>query len=304
MTETPDTAEPSGTENELVRSESFPVEGPVELDLGITLGKIDIRLTERTEAVVELRHDASEQVPWAEGVTNLLSWVSDRFGADLRGSATDAVQQSRIEKTGARIVVRAPDALPLHKIPLAVRVYAPSGSQLKVRAGAAEVTSTGTAGRADVVSGSGDVALDKVDGPASVRTGSGDIRVGGALAGLQVKTGGGNVEASELTGSGSMVTGTGDVWLGAVSGDVMVRSGSGDVAIADASSGTLELQTGSGEIRVGVHSGVAAEITLSSSAGRVSSELEMADQKPEGEVPLRVQARTGLGNAVVTRSAL
>jgi hypothetical protein len=35
----------------------------------------------------------------------------------------------------------------------------------------------------------------------------------------------------------------------------------------------------------------------------VSSELDVADNAPEGGVKLKVRARTGSGNAVVTRAA-
>jgi DUF4097 and DUF4098 domain-containing protein YvlB len=136
-----------------------------------------------------------------------------------------------------------------------------------------------------------------------VRTGSGGIKLGPTLSGLQLRSGSGDVEASSLSGSATLATGTGDVWLGAVAGDVMVRSGSGDLSVADAASGSLELITGSGEVRIGVRSGTAAEIELSSSAGKVTSELDVADSAPEGGVALKVRARTGSGNAVVTPAA-
>ncbi|HET6501379.1 MAG TPA: DUF4097 family beta strand repeat-containing protein [Amycolatopsis sp.] len=301
------------TDEDLVRSQTFPVEGPVELDLNITLGRIEVHLDADAadEALVEVRHDPSVQEPWAQSVTSVLNWVNERFGdqwggqwsSELRGTPAEAVDQTRVEQRGKRLVVRAPKALPLRGVPLSVTVRAPAGSHLTVRGGSAEVTVTGTAGRVDIMTGSGEVKLDRADGAATVRTGSGAVRLGPALAGLQLRTGSGDVEASSLSGSATLATGTGDIWLGATAGAVLARSGSGDVSVADAASGSLELVTGSGEIRVGVRPGVAAEIDLSSAAGKVSSELDVSLEPPEGEIPLQVRARTGSGTAVVTHAA-
>lgn len=302
-----DTDRPVGESTGTARTQEFDADGPLELDVGVTIGRVELVLDRVSGASVELRHDAGEQPPWVSGVSNLLSWVGERFGdqlgVDPSGSAAEAVQQSRIEKTGNRLVVRAPKAWQLRNVPLSVKVHAPSGSHVEVRAGAADVTVTGSAGRADILTGSGQVVLERADGSAIVRTGTGGVKLGPTLAGLQLRTGSGSVEASSVAGSATLATGTGDVWLGAVAGEVMARTGSGDLSVADAASGSLELITGSGEVRVGIRGGVAAEVELASAAGRVSSELKVSDVPPEAGVALRVRARTGTGNAVVTRAA-
>ncbi|OZM74400.1 hypothetical protein CFN78_04550 [Amycolatopsis antarctica] len=293
-----------------VRTRSFPVTGPLDLDIGVTVGSVEVRLASAddgdgpSDAQVELRTADSGQALWADGMSSVLDWVSERFGdqlgSELRGRPADAIEQSRVELTGGRLVVRGPKALPLRNVPLAVTVHAPAGSRLEIRAGAAEVTVTGTSGRADVTTGGGDVALDAAEGPVTVRTGSGSIRLASSPSGLQARTGSGDVEIGSQSGSATLGTGTGAVWLGTVAGEVMVRSGSGDLTVAEATSGSIELITGSGGIRVGVGAGVAAKVELSSGAGRVSSELDVADTAPAGPVGVRIRARTGSGDAVVT----
>ncbi|MEU7784960.1 DUF4097 family beta strand repeat-containing protein [Amycolatopsis sp. NPDC049159] len=293
--------------DELVRVDDFEAEGPLELDVSVTIGRVEVVLDGDSGARVELRHDQGEQQPWVAGVNNLLSWVGERFGdqlgVDPASSPAEAVRQSRIEKLGNRLVVQAPKAWQLRNVALSVKVHAPAGSHVEVRAGAADVTVTGSAGRVDLLTGSGEVKLDRADGSATIRTGSGGITLGPTLAGLQLRSGSGHVEASSVAGSATLATGTGNVWLGAVSGEVMARTGSGDLSVADAASGSLDLITGSGEVRIGIRGGTAAEIDLTSSGGRVSSELEVLEAAPEGDVKLRVRARTGSGNAVVTRAA-
>jgi hypothetical protein len=293
--------------DELVRADEFETDGPLELDVSVTIGRVEVVLEGDSGARVELRHDQGEQQPWVAGVNSLLSWVGERFGdqlgVDPAASPAEAVRQSRIEKLGNRLVVQAPKAWQLRNAALAVKVHAPAGSHVEVRAGAADVTVTGSAGRVDLLTGSGEVKLDRADGSATIRTGSGAVKLGPTLGGLQLRSGSGHVEASSIAGSATLATGTGDVWLGAVSGEVMARTGSGDLSVADAGSGTLDLITGSGEVRIGIRGGTAAEVDLTSSAGRVSSELDVADAAPEGGVKLKVRARTGTGNAVVTRAA-
>ncbi|MFJ7215483.1 DUF4097 family beta strand repeat-containing protein [Amycolatopsis sp. NPDC098790] len=303
--ETTPASEPN---DELVRIDEFETEGPLDLDVGVTIGRVEIVLEGESGARVELRHDQGEQQPWVTGVNSLLSWVGERFGDQLGvdpsgTNPAEAVRQSRIEKLGNRLVVQAPKAWQLRNVALSVVVRAPAGSHVDVRAGAADVTVTGSAGRVDLLTGSGEIKLDRADGSATVRTGSGAIKLGPTLGGLQLRSGSGHVEASSIAGSATLATGTGDVWLGAVSGEVMARTGSGDLSVADAASGSLDLITGSGEVRIGIRGGTAAEVELTSSGGRVSSELDVAESAPDGGVQLKVRARTGSGNAVVTRAA-
>jgi len=293
------------SEESLVRTQNFPTSGPVEVDVSVTTGTVEIQLTEElTDSVVQLRHDSSAQPPWMEGVTNLLSWVGEQFGGPLGESAApaEAVRQARVEQVGNRLVAHAPTGLPLRHVPLAVTVQVPAGSSVEVSAGAADVTLTGSAGRVDLSTGTGDVRLETATGSVAVRTGSGAVQLGDSQSGAKLRTGSGQIRAATLNGSATLVTGTGDVWLGTVSGDVLVRTGSGDLSIARAEGGSLELVSGSGQIRVGIGPGVAAEVELSSGSGKVSSELAVSGTAPGGEVPLSVRARTGSGDAVVTRS--
>ncbi|MGY6654691.1 DUF4097 family beta strand repeat-containing protein [Amycolatopsis sp. TRM77291] len=300
------TEESNPAGEETVRVEDFEAEGPIEIDVSVGIGRVTIELDGESGVHAEVRRDGGEQQPWVDGMTSLLSWVGERFGDQLGGSpvgsAGDAVAQTRIEKVGNRLVVQAPKAWQLKNVPLAVTVRAPAGSHLEVRAGAADVTVTGSAGRADLLTGAGKIGLERADGSAIVRTGTGDIKLGPTLSGLQLRTGSGSVEAASVSGSATLATGTGDVWLGEVAGEVLARTGSGSLSVADAASGTLELTTGSGEVRVGIRGGVQAEIDLSSTTGSVSSELEVAETAP-AEVSLKVRARTGTGDAVVTSAA-
>ncbi|MGH3949149.1 MAG: DUF4097 family beta strand repeat-containing protein [Pseudonocardiaceae bacterium] len=296
---------------DFVRAQDFTTDGPIELDLALGAGQIDVHLSDSDSDAadtvhVELRHDPNAGSPWTQGMSSMLNWVNDQFGdqlgTDLRGSASDAVAETAIDMVGNRLVVRAPKALPLRHIPLALTVNAPTGSHLSIKTSSAGVTVHGTADRADVATASGEIELGPTQGSVTARSGSGRITLGPVPGTLQVRTSSGDVRATTVSGSATVATGTSSVWVGGADGDVLARTGSGDVTVADAGAGAVELLTGSGEIRVGVRAGVPAEVDLSSGSGTVSSELDVSETPPDGEVPLHIRARTGSGRAVITRA--
>ncbi|ALG12903.1 DUF4097 family beta strand repeat-containing protein [Kibdelosporangium phytohabitans] len=277
-----------------VREQNFEADGPQDIEVTITSGAVDLLLTDEPGVSVRVRHRPDAAAPWAEGLSQLMNLFSSG------GISSDnAIEQTHVEQSDNRLVVRTPDWL--RNVPLGVTVRAPSGSNIDVRSGSGDVLVTGSAGRLSVRTGSGEVKVDRADGAATVVTGTGAVRLGPMLGGLQARTGSGDVEVSSVGGvSAALITGSGDVWLGAVSTDVNARTGTGDLTVADAAKGKIELNTGSGEIRVGVRQGTRAEVDLVSDTGQARSELDLRNSPPsEGDVPLRVRGRTRSGTAVV-----
>lgn len=292
----------SAQADDLVRTESFDVDGPLDIDVSLATGRITIMLVDEPGASVEIRHDPDAGNAWMQGFTNILNWVQEQFGGGehtVDDLPAVAVREARVDLIDRRLVVHAPKR-ELRSVPLAVTVRASSGSSLDLRNASADVTVTGAADRVRVHSGSGDVSLDRADGPAEIHTGSGALRLGPMLGGLNARSGSGEIEVSSVGGQTTVITGTGDVWLGAVQASISARTGSGDLTVADAASGDLELVTGSGDIRVGVRSGTSAQIDLVSGSGQARSELDVSDRPPAGGPQLRLRGRTNSGNAVVT----
>ncbi|MBA8925720.1 hypothetical protein BC739_002919 [Kutzneria viridogrisea] len=283
------------------RREDFEANGPIEIDIAIGTGRIEIQLVDEPGVRVEVRHAPESDDQWVPGLSGLLNWVSGQFGGGPQdNSPEETVRQTRIDLTGNRLVVRTPKPLPMRGMPLSVVVKAPSGSHVETKSGSASLAVTGSAGRVNVTSGTGDISVDRADGAASVQSASASVRLGPMLGGVRVKTGSGDLEVSSVGGPSLLFTGTGDIWLGAVQSDVTVRTGSGDVTVADAACGRIEVVTGSGELRVAVRSGVKAQVDLVSYSGRAYSELALSDTPPPGEPSLFVRGRTGSGTAVIT----
>jgi hypothetical protein len=299
----------------LVRQQSWPVDGPAELELATDVGRVRVHLEDLPsggggELRVEVRHDPSANNTWTQGISGLINWLGNAtgggFGGDPEQLAVDAVSAAEISwsESGRRLVVRSSQELPLRVVPLAITVWAPTRSRLAVRVGAGDVRASGRAGWAGVRTGSGNATLDGVEGDADVTTGSGAIDLGPVTGRARLRTGSGGIRVATTGGPTEIKTGSGDIVLGEVNGDVRVRSGSGDVTVSDARSGDLQITTGSGAVRIGVHPGVGAELDLVSGSGKARSELDVAGVAPQKPAAVAVRGRTGSGDVLVARAAV
>lgn len=294
----------------IIRKQDFECVGPVDVSVELDSGRLDVKLAEGTAGLggvaVQVRADPTRQLSWTAGITGLLSWLGEQSTGTPPGElAAEAVSRTMIDFTGQRLTVRSPRDFPLRTVPLTIQVTVPPSSSITARSGSADITVDGVADRLDASTGSGQVRAQPRTCETDVRTGSGDVRLGSVLGRLRVRTGSGKVDVISIEsaadgGRGTVHTGSGDVRLGAVTHDVSARSGSGDLTVVDASAGGLELTTGSGQLRIGIHAGVRAELDIRSGSGHARSDLPVGGPPPEGDVPLRVRARTGSGDALVT----
>ncbi|MGH3793909.1 MAG: DUF4097 family beta strand repeat-containing protein [Pseudonocardiaceae bacterium] len=309
--------EQDDTDVTVVRQQDFDCAGPVELCVELGNGRLDVRLIEPTEAAatvgVQIRPDPTGRPPWNAGVAGLLTWLGEQAGAATSGDlAAEAVRHTLIDCTGQRLTVRTPQDAPLRSVALTIQLTAPAGSALLARSGSADVLVDGVAGRLDASTGAGQVRAQQCTGGVDIRTGAGDVRLGSVLGTLRVRTGSGAVDVisigndiSDVSAAGAdsaanVQTGSGNVRFGAVRRDVTARSGSGDLVVVDASAGRLELTSGSGQLRVGIQAGVLAEVDISSGSGEARSDLPVGEPPTDGDVGLRVRARTGSGDALIT----
>jgi hypothetical protein len=300
-TDSTDTPEGGTPEPEQIRTERFAAEEPVSLDITVATGRLTVQLRDEPGVEVEVRDDPAAAGPWPAPLFELLGWVGQQFNLPVGPETSDeAIDQTRIDFTLGRLVVRTPGGLTAKSAPLAVTVRAPAGSRVQVRTGSARTRITGTAGRINVASGGGDITVDGSDGDVEIVTGSGAVTLGEVRGALKARSGTGSIEVAGVGGSANLFTGSGDVRLGAVQDNVVVRTGSGDLTVAEAVNGRIALVTGSGDIRIGVRAGCAALVDLASGSGRTHSELTFSRKPPEARATLRLYGRTRSGNAVVT----
>ncbi|MFI6389957.1 DUF4097 family beta strand repeat-containing protein [Nonomuraea sp. NPDC050540] len=199
---------------------------------------------------------------------------------------------TEVEYSGGHLKVRTP-----RQGAVTVEIQLPEGSGLEIDLSAGQVRSHGRLGETrihsahggiqldqtaglDVESGSGDVCVAAVEGPAVITMRNGDLCLGEAAGGLRVTTTRGRIEVERAHA------------------DVEVTTGEGDVRIGEVARGSVTL-VASGQVEVGVRRGSAARLSLDSTYGAVRNLLEAW---PPPEESVEIHASATFGDVVVQRS--
>lgn len=223
------------------------------------------------------------------------------------------------------LTIRAPETHGGRSPSVVVRVRLPEGSDVDVTVGSADTRANCRLGDVSVQGGSGDVRLSDT-GQLSVQLGSGDIAAGHVGGRTDIKSGSGDVNIREIgvpgdtDTAGRVNTASGDCMIGeahaelqltTASGDVRVdrahrsvegKTASGDVFIAVAMSEVISWNTASGDIWIGVPTGTAALLDVSSLTGDVSSGLDGGDAPTESEQRVEIHARSVSGDVHIARA--
>jgi DUF4097 and DUF4098 domain-containing protein YvlB len=184
---------------------------------------------------------------------------------------------------------------------LDIQVFLPTGSELAVRTGSADVITRGAVGTAQVKTGSGDVDLEECYEDVQVKSGSGDVRVGEAQAAVAVSTGSGDVEIGRNRGPAVVKTGSGDVRFREATTEVSVMTGSGDLMIDTAREGRFHAKGASGSIHVGIPAGLPVWTDITTLSGRIHSDVEGAGEPVAGSPHVELRASTVSGDVVLTQ---
>jgi hypothetical protein len=286
-----------GTVTENERSEVFETPSPIRLKVEIPAGRITL--------VAEATGETHITLTAVNGTATARRWIAE---AEITRNGDDVVvriAKSAMQMWGMRAAVDAEIHLPLE-------------SAATVGTGSGTVESFGRLGLVRASSGSGSIRLDEC-AEAHAHTGSGEIVVKGASGSVDAKTGSGHVTLGKVGTDARIATGSGHAEIVAVVGDARIHSASGHIEIgqsgdslnAYAASGSIRIhradhgrvtaRTISGGVRVGVPSGTAALLDISTMSGRVSSELEPGAAPGEGERQVELVLSTLSGNVTVAR---
>jgi hypothetical protein len=226
--------------------QSFHTPLPLELEVGIPSGDIEVETTEGEESnitvdgddrlleEVEIRHDGNRLVVAYRGKGKLgfsLSPLSLVFGSELR-----------------------------------VRASVPHGAQVKVKTASA------------------DARLDGHFGPVAVNSVSGDLRVRGEIGGnASVKTVSGDADLDRVDGDMSAHSVSGDLRIGPVAGSAETKTVSGDIRFQSVTAGDVRFTSVSGDVEIGIAHGSAVDVDAGSTSGDLSSEVPLGSEPVQGE---------------------
>ncbi len=251
---------------------TFSVNGPVELQ--IKNGSGDIVVREGGSGSVEIRAKIYVGNGW--------------FGGGGDDSKVHAIESNPpVEQFGNTIRIKELEGY--HNISIDYEIAVPAETRVRSETGSGDVTVEGIQGPAEVQTGSGDVKMHEVHGNVRAETGSGDTRFDGIDAGrVEIKTGSGDVDLRDLRCALQATTGSGDIQAqGRPTGTWRLDTSSGEVKLHLPSDLAFDLDahTGSGD----VHTAGSLSLTILGSLGHG----ELRGKARGGGVPVEVQTGSG-----------
>jgi Putative adhesin len=249
----------------------FHTPGPVELDVQIPVGDIQVETTDGNESVVSVT--GTDKL-----VENTVVELNgDRLIVALKGKKpfgiTISIGEFSFGSGGLHVAVRMPHT-----------------SSATITTAAADMKLKGRYGQLEVKSASGDLTVTgEIEADATIKSVSGDVRVGSVGGELRVQTV------------------SGDVLAGAISGSIESKTVSGDVRFDSVREGMVTAQSVSGDIEVGVTVGTNLDVDAGSVSGDLSSEVPLGSEPgallEAGGPTLVVRGKTVSGDFRVFRAA-
>jgi DUF4097 and DUF4098 domain-containing protein YvlB len=276
---------------------TFPTPDPVHILLDVAAGDVRITAGDQPDTTVEVApRDPSRS-------------------ADVR-----AAEQTRVELTDGRLVVRTPRQITLSRGGVIdVTIAAPTGSRVDGHTGAGDLEADGrlgdvsfrsgaghirlaSAGALKLTAGAGDVSVQHASGDANVSTGSGSVRIGGIERRGTIKSGNGLTAIGAADGDLRVVTANGDIAVEHAGASLVAKTANGNVRVGEAVRGSVELSTAAGNIEVGIAEGTAARLDVRTHFGNVDQQLQAAGGPPANGEQVTVRGRTSFGDITIARA--
>jgi DUF4097 and DUF4098 domain-containing protein YvlB len=249
---------------------SFSVNGPVQLDM--TTGSGDVHVT--TGAAGEVRiHGEIEASHWGL--------------SDGRKRVDEVKSDPPVSQEGNLIRVSS-SKQNAHNLSIDYTIEVPPETEVHCTTGSGDVEVEGVKGPADFYSGSGNITARSISSDIQAKSGSGDIKFENVQGQVQVSTGSGDIEIHSAKGDIRLNTSSGDIEISQPGQGVVVNTGSGGVEVNGATS-DLRLHTGSGDSTVDGNPGAANYWDLHAGSGDVTPHVPSS-------ASFRLFARTGSGD--------
>jgi hypothetical protein len=271
-----------------------------EVRVRIRIGRLDILASERPDVSVSIqpthRKRAGDQAAAAA------------VHVERIGNAVSVIGPSKLNLFGPGDSVDVVIGVPLNATVDAEVTYGSLGitgavGRARLAAPYGEV-SVERAARLELHSGHGDVRVEQVDGEADISSKSGSVRIGQVAGELRLKGTDTNLRVDLVDGPADISTSSGSAELGRFGSGLTVRAAYGNVRIGELVRGATHIEGSYGNVQVGVRRGTAVWLDVSSSHGKVRTDLAADGGPAEGEDSLELRVHTGYGNITIQRSTL
>jgi DUF4097 and DUF4098 domain-containing protein YvlB len=265
---------------------TFEVQGPVELDVRLASGDIEVDPSAEGRVEVELvAHDEESQ--------RLID--NARIELNPHGHRPTVLVDVP-QKRGFSISI-------FGRSGIECRIRCPHDSGLAVRTKSADISTRGTLGGLNVATASGDLDIDRVSGGVNVKSASSDFTAREVAGGVNIQTASGDVDLSIARGPVNVTSVSGDISIGEAYDNVNANSVSGDQDHGAVMQGIVAAHSVSGDVTIAVRRGSKAFLDCTTVSGDTTSELELTSDAPAGEGPLvEIRAKTVSGDIRITRA--
>ena len=268
---------------------TLQVSGPVQLEVKTGSGDISIRKGEDKSVRVYGKIRAHEGF----------------FGGDAREKVRRLEQNPPIEQSGNTIRIgHQEDHELLNNVSISYEIVVPAETRVTAVTGSGNLELERVHGPAKLHSGSGNVTVAGIDDRVEAEAGSGSLDLSGIKGDVLAHTGSGHIKI-ERVGSVDAHTGSGGMEIIDMKGRLRAEAGSGDVHVEGAPTSDWKVETGSGSVTLRLAGNTGFDLRAHTGSGDIDTGLPVTisgrqarhelNGKVRGGGPL-VDVHTGSGN--------
>jgi hypothetical protein len=276
----------------------YEVSGPIDADIKLGVGHVEVIASDRTDAVVEI-------------------------GPSRPGRSGDAslAREGTASFEGGRLRVNVPRRRNLfgQSDSVDVRVELTTGSLVTIETAYGSLSAHGVLGNCRFIAKYGNVSADTV-GDLILEAPYGTVEIAEVTGRLDATTGYARARIDRILGDARFRGAHGTIELGTSAGDVDVatsgpltieralsdvtaRSAHGQIRVREVNGGSIHLENAYGGIEVGVPAGIGAWIDAVSAHGRVRNELTPDPEAAASERSVELRLRSSYGDLRIRRAA-
>lgn len=262
--------------------ETYPVSGPILLDVTTGSGKIEIR----PGAVGEI------------SVKGKISVGTGWFGRS-KGNAQEIVEELESSppveiEDGLVRVGHIKEKRLRRNVSISYEIVVPADTEVKSHTGSGSQSISGVSGPVDAGSGSGRVTLTDIGGPVEASAGSGSIIADGVAGAFEAHAGSGGIRLTQVgPGDVDVSAGSGSIELEGVVGALRARAGSGRIKVDGQMAGPWDLDTGSGSVYVTLPADAVFTLDAESNSGGIAVDHPVTIQGKVSRKRLKGDVRGG-----------
>jgi DUF4097 and DUF4098 domain-containing protein YvlB len=278
---------------------AFQTPEPISAVIELIVGDVRIAAGDRPDTVVEVRPsdgtrradvNAAEQTRVEYSSGRLLvratgrwkSWSPFGYGGSVDVNV-ELPSDSRVTGASSLGTFRCTGALGDCRIKTAGEIQVEQATAVKLMTGLGDINLERAIGDAELITATGDVHAAEIDGAAVIKNSNGDTRV------------------DLITGELSVKAANGDITIERSRASIVAKTANGDIRVGAPGRGSVVTATGSGAVEIAIPEGTAAWLDLHTGYGQLHNSLDPAEAPQPGADTVEVRARTGYGDITIRR---